>query len=245
MFGFGGATIDGHAAPSTALQASKLGTGRRPTLSYLPLEHADANRFFQLINRRYPRPTNSTTNPAAYGANGPRTRPAEYPSTTSCSPLTNHGEQAPPTRCDHADLDRRDHPNLREISDQGRHDRKVGITVARPTSAWLPPIAHRRAARVPRAQSDPAPTTELALGTATRSAFARLKAHSRHQPTNARGAHAACRYTRTMTLSDTITIAIPALALHTSHREPRPLGRPWPGTNPSVRRSQSRSATSS
>jgi hypothetical protein len=76
---------------------------------------------------------------------------------------------------------------------------------------------------------DPAPTTELALGTATRSAFARLKAHSRHQPTNARGAHAACRYTRTMTLSDTITIAIPALPLHTSHREPRSLGRPWPG----------------
>jgi hypothetical protein len=67
------------------------------------------------------------------------------------------------------------------------------------------------------------------LGTATRSAFARLKAHSRHQPTNARGAHAACRYTRTMTLSDTITIAIPALPLHTSHREPRSLGRPWPG----------------
>ena len=44
--------------------------------------------------------------------------------------MTDHGEQPPPSRCDHADLARSDHPNQREISTRGRHDRKVGITVA-------------------------------------------------------------------------------------------------------------------
>ena len=59
------------------------------------------------------------------------------------------------------------HANLREISTRDRHDRKVGITVAIPTSAWLPAAARRRPPGVLRPARQAAPPGHLAVGDRT------------------------------------------------------------------------------